>query len=72
MSLKDRCEECLETISQKRLVLMPFTRFCTQCQSEQDVFKYKMKAVGFDDEAKIAKNKKDWDLLKKQKRVKDI
>lgn len=66
------CEECSESISEKRLILLPRTRFCTDCQSNQDVFKYKMKAVGFEDEAKIARNKKDWDLLKKQKRVRDI
>jgi len=28
------CEECEEPISEKRLQLMPFARFCVRCQSE--------------------------------------
>jgi DnaK suppressor protein len=28
------CEECVEPISEKRLQLMPFARFCVRCQSE--------------------------------------
>jgi DnaK suppressor protein len=28
------CEECEEQISEKRLQLMPFARFCVRCQSE--------------------------------------
>jgi len=28
------CEECEEAISEKRLQLMPFARFCVRCQSE--------------------------------------
>ncbi|MCG6917196.1 MAG: TraR/DksA family transcriptional regulator [Deltaproteobacteria bacterium] len=28
------CEECEEPISEKRLKLMPFARFCVRCQSE--------------------------------------
>ena len=28
------CEECEEPISEKRLHLMPFARFCVRCQSE--------------------------------------
>ena len=28
------CEDCEEPISEKRLQLMPFARFCVRCQSE--------------------------------------
>ena len=46
---------------------------CASCKEDLgDDFKWKMKKVGRDDEATIAKNEKDWDLLKKQKELKDI
>jgi hypothetical protein len=51
---------------------VPNTTLCTECQKANDVFKYKMKTVGFNDEPTIAKTKKDWDILKKQKKVRDI
>lgn len=67
-----KCSECGENISLARLRIIPHTTMCVECQKENDVFKFKMKIVGFDDEATIARNKKDWDLLKKQKKVRDI
>jgi DnaK suppressor protein len=30
------CEECEESINKKRLLLMPFTRFCVDCQSKSE------------------------------------
>lgn len=66
------CEECDKPIPVKRLELVPNARLCVQCQSENDVFKYKMKTVGFDQSPTIARDKKSWELLKKQKQVKDI
>lgn len=30
------CEDCEEPINEKRLLLLPFTRWCVQCQSERE------------------------------------
>ena len=30
------CEDCEERISEKRLMLMPFTRWCVRCQSKRE------------------------------------
>ena len=65
------CEECEKDIS-KRFQLT-HSRVCVECkESLGDDFKWKMKKVGRDDEPTIAKNEKDWLLLKKQKVLRDI
>ena len=67
------CAECDNPIPTKRLRLIPFVKYCADCQEALgDTFKYKMKTVGFSDEPTMAKTAKDWDVLKKQRRVKDI
>jgi len=66
------CSQCNQQIPPKRLELIPSTTCCADCKSDEDVFKYKMKTVGFNDTPTIAKNKKEWELLRKQKAVKDI
>ena len=66
------CEQCGEEIPKKRLEIIPNAEYCVRCQSRKDVFRYKMKTVGFDDSPTIAKNEKDWKLLEKQSRLKDI
>jgi len=66
------CTQCSQPILPKRLELVPHTTSCADCKSNEDVFKYKMKTVGFDESPTIAKNKKDWELLRKQRAVKDI
>ena len=66
------CEDCGEEIPDRRLKLIPSTIRCVICQSLNDIFKYKMKTVGFGDEPTIARDKETWEVLKKQKKVKDI
>lgn len=66
------CDECGDPIPPKRLELIPNAELCVKCQSKKDVFKYKMKTVGFDDAPTIAKNEEDWKLLEKQTQIKDI
>lgn len=67
------CEECEEPIPLGRIELIPNVRFCVECQHlVGDVFQYKMKTVGFNEEPTIAKTKEHWEVLKKQKQVRDI
>jgi hypothetical protein len=66
------CTNCNEPINPKRLKLVPETKYCTECLSTSDVFKWRMKTVGFFAEPTIAKTSKEWDSLKKQKKVQDI
>jgi len=72
LKMKQLCERCNKAIPLKRLELVPNTELCIECQKKNDVFKWKMKQVGRDPEPTIAKTKKDWDKLKKQKVTKDI
>lgn len=66
------CDQCGEEIPPKRLELVPNAELCVKCQSKKDVFKYRMKTVGFNDTPTIAKNEEDWKLLEKQTQLKDI
>ena len=66
------CKKCKDSIDQRRLKLLPKASLCLECQKENDVFKYRMKTVGFDDGPTIAKDLESWNLLKKQKQIKDI
>ena len=70
--MKQLCESCDKMIPSKRCELVPDTTLCVDCQAADDVFKWKMKQVGRDPEPTIARTKKDWDKLKKQKVTKDI
>ncbi len=74
MSAKEKyCKECGKLISEKRVELIPDVEYCVKCQRLRgDTFRYKMKTVGFGDAPKIAKTEKDWKLLKRQRKVKDI
>ena len=74
MTTKDvRCNECDDLIPAKRIELVPNAEYCTACQEKVgDTFKYKMKTVGFSDEPTIARTKDQWEILKKQKKVRDI
>jgi len=46
---------------------------CAPCKEKfGDEFKWKMKKVGRDDAPTIAKNKADWEKLRKQKELRDI
>jgi uncharacterized protein (DUF1499 family) len=67
-----KCKECDNSIDRRRLALVPTSSLCVECQSVEDVFKFKMKVVGFNDEPTIARSKKHWDVLKKQRKVQDI
>lgn len=67
-----RCIECNIDIPLARLKLVPSTTLCALCKTYEDDFKFRMKTVGFNDEPTIAKTRQSWDLLKKQKAVKDI
>lgn len=67
-----KCSKCQDPIDPRRIRLIPATSLCVECQSESDVFKFKMKTVGFDDRPTIARDLKSWSLLKKQKQTKDI
>jgi hypothetical protein len=64
------CRKCGKDIT-KRYELTQ-SDLCVECKSEEDDFKWKMKEVGWSDEPSIAKTKKEWDKLKKQKKLKDI
>lgn len=66
------CENCDQPIPSKRLELVPSARLCVQCKSNDDDFKWRMKTVGFNEEPTIAKDKKSWDILRKQKQSRDI
>lgn len=66
------CEECEKEIPAARLKLVPETTFCVKCQSKDDVFKFKMKTINRDDEPTIARDKKTWDKIKKQKKLSNI
>ena len=67
------CKECGQLIPERRVELIPNVKYCVQCQQlGGDIFRYKMKSVGFDEEPKMAKTEKDWKLLKKQRKVRDI
>lgn len=66
------CEECGDQIPPKRLRLVPTAKRCVDCQSTEDVFKYKMKTVGYNEEPTIARTEDHWKVLEKQKKVKDI
>ena len=72
MSAVVECEKCGDEIPPKRLELIPNTTLCVHCKSKNDEFKYKMKTVGRDDEPTIAKDKKTWEKLKKQKKLGNI
>lgn len=65
------CSECGDDITQRHKLTKSI--ICVNCkQDKKDDFKWKMKTVGFNETATIAKTSKDWEVLRKQKAVKDI
>lgn len=67
-----KCIECNDPINARRLKIVPKTLLCKECQEDQDVFKFKMKTVGFNDFPTIARDLESWNLLRKQRQTKDI
>lgn len=66
------CEQCEKEIPEARIRIQPEAILCVPCKQEDDDFKWKMKHIGRDDSPTIARNKEDWNKIKKQKKLGNI